>query len=90
MGNQLRIPDNTVAYATSTRNFNNRLGNGALVYLGSAELGAVVATMGKLPTAAEYMAVYNEKIAPNEAEIYNYMQFDEMNMQDSLYQQRDL
>lgn len=90
MGNQLRIPDNTVAYATSTRNFNNRLGNGALVYLGSAELGAVVATMGKLPTAAEYMAIYNEKIAPNEAEIYNYMQFDEMDMQDSLYQQRDL
>jgi len=90
MGNQLRIPNDSVAYATSTRNFNNRLGNGCKVYLGSAELGAVVATVGKLPTPAEYMAVYNEKIAPNVEEIYNYMQFDEIDMEDALYAQRDL
>jgi len=90
MGNQLRIPNDSVAYATSTRNFNNRLGNGCQVYLGSAELGAVVATVGKLPTPAEYMAVYNEKIAPNMEEIYNYMQFDEIDLEDSLYAQRDL
>jgi len=90
MGNQLRIPDNAVAFSTSTRNFNNRLGTGAQVYLGSAELGAIVATLGKLPTVEEYMAVYNEHIAPNMDEIYNYMQFDNMDMQDSLYHQRDL
>jgi len=90
MGNQLRIPNDSVAYATSTRNFNNRLGNGCQVYLGSAELGAVVATKGKLPTVAEYMEVYNEKIAPNAEEIYKYMQFDEIDMEDALYKQRDL
>jgi aconitate hydratase 2/2-methylisocitrate dehydratase len=90
MGNQLRIPNDSVAYATSTRNFNNRLGNGCQVYLGSAELGAVVATLGKLPTVEEYMSVYNEKIAPNAEEIYKYMQFDEIDMEDALYKQRDL
>jgi len=90
MGNQLRVPNNVTVYSTSTRNFNNRLGTGAQVYLGSAELGAVVAVLGKLPTPAEYLEMYNEKIAPNSEEIYKYMQFDEMDMADSLYQRRDL
>ncbi len=90
MGNQLRVPDNVTVFATSTRNFNNRLGTGAQVYLGSAELGAVTAIKGKLPTVEEYMDVYNEKIIPNMDEIYNYMQFDELNMKDALYHQRDL
>ncbi|MFA8436966.1 MAG: bifunctional aconitate hydratase 2/2-methylisocitrate dehydratase [Marinifilaceae bacterium] len=90
MGNQLRVPDNSTVFSTSTRNFNNRMGTGAQVYLGSAELGAIVSVMGKLPTPAEYQAMYNEKIAPNQEEIYKYMQFDEMDMLDSLYQRRDL
>ena len=55
-----------------------RFGNGARVYLGSAELGAVTTSMGKLPTPAEYLAVYKEKIAPKADSIYQYLQFDEM------------
>nr|WP_320120598.1 bifunctional aconitate hydratase 2/2-methylisocitrate dehydratase [uncultured Marinifilum sp.] len=90
MGNQLRVPDNSTVFSTSTRNFNNRMGTGAQVYLGSAELGAVVSVLGKLPSPAEYMEIYNEKIAAHKEEIYQYMQFDEMDMTDSLYQRRDL
>ena len=78
MGNQARVPDGVNMYSTSTRNFDDRIGNGAKVYLGSAELGAVTATMGKLPTAKEYLAIYQEKILPNQAGIYKYLQFDEM------------
>lgn len=89
MGNQLRVPDNSTVFSTSTRNFNNRMGTGAQVYLGSAELGAVVSVMGKLPTPAEYLEMYKEKIQEHEAEVYKYMQFDEMNMEDALYQRRD-
>lgn len=78
MGNQARVPDGVNMFSTSTRNFDDRIGNGAKVYLGSAELGAVTATMGKLPTPAEFMAVYKEKVEPNKDKIYKYLQFDEM------------
>ncbi len=78
MGNQARVPDGVNMFSTSTRNFDDRIGNGAKVYLGSAELGAVAATLGKLPTVAEFMAVYNEKIEPNKEKIYKYLQFDEI------------
>ncbi len=78
MGNQARVPDKSFVYSTSTRNFDDRMGDGAKVFLGSAELGAVAATLGKLPTPAEYLAVYNSKIAANQAKIYRYLQFDEM------------
>ncbi|MGK5088898.1 bifunctional aconitate hydratase 2/2-methylisocitrate dehydratase [Bdellovibrionota bacterium FG-2] len=78
MGNQARVPEGATVYSTSTRNFDDRMGNGAKVFLGSAELGAVIATTGKLPTKDEYMAVYRDKIGPNEAKIYKYLQFDEM------------
>jgi len=78
MGNQARVPDGVTMFSTSTRNFDDRIGNGAKVYLGSAELGAVTSTLGKLPTPAEYLAVYNEKVAPKKDEIYKYLQFDEM------------
>ena len=78
MGNQARVPDGVNMFSTSTRNFDDRIGNGAQVYLGSAELGAVTTTMGKLPTPAEYLAVYKEKVAPKKDEIYQYLQFDEM------------
>jgi aconitate hydratase 2/2-methylisocitrate dehydratase len=90
MGNQLRVPDKVNVYSTSTRNFNNRMGTGAQVWLGSAELGAVVSVLGKLPTPAEYLDIYKEKIQAHEAEVYKYMQFDEMDMEDALYQRRDL
>ncbi len=78
MGNQARVPDGVNMFSTSTRNFDDRIGNGAKVYLGSAELGAVISNLSKIPNVDEYMAVYKEKIAPKEKEIYQYLQFDEM------------
>ncbi|MCM2357732.1 MAG: bifunctional aconitate hydratase 2/2-methylisocitrate dehydratase [Geobacteraceae bacterium] len=78
MGNQARVPDGVNMFSTSTRNFDDRIGDGAKVFLGSAELGAVAATMGKLPTVAEFMAVYKEKVEPKKEAIYKYLQFDEM------------
>ncbi|PLY07942.1 MAG: bifunctional aconitate hydratase 2/2-methylisocitrate dehydratase [Desulfuromonas sp.] len=78
MGNQARVPDGVNMFSTSTRNFDDRIGNGAQVYLGSAELGAVTTNLGKLPTPAEYLATYKEKVAPKKEEIYKYLQFDEM------------
>jgi aconitate hydratase 2/2-methylisocitrate dehydratase len=77
MGNQARVPAGVTAYSTSTRNFDNRIGDNTRVYLGSAELGAVTALLGKLPTPAEYMKVINEKIEPNKDKIYKYLQLDE-------------
>lgn len=77
MGNQARVADNATVVSTSTRNFPNRLGNGADVYLSSAELAAVVASMGRLPTVAEYQ----QKVAgiePMSDEIYRYLNFNEM------------
>ncbi|MDY0269580.1 bifunctional aconitate hydratase 2/2-methylisocitrate dehydratase [Trichloromonas sp.] len=79
MGNQARVPDGVNVFSTSTRNFDDRIGTGAKVYLGSAELGAVTTNLGKLPTPAEYLAVYKEKVAPKAEQIYKYLQFDEMN-----------
>ncbi len=89
MGNQLRVPDNAVVFSTSTRNFNNRMGNGAQVFLGSAELAAVIAVIGKIPTQEEYMEYYNKHIAGNTDEVYKYLQFDEQEP-DTIYQRRDL
>jgi aconitate hydratase 2/2-methylisocitrate dehydratase len=77
MGNQARIAANSTAVSTSTRNFPNRLGQGANVYLASAELAAIAAVMGKLPTPDEYMA-YATKIDSMAPEIYRYMNFDQM------------
>ncbi len=78
MGNQARVPDGATVYSTSTRNFDDRMGNGAKVFLGSAELGAVAANLGKLPTAAEYFAAYQAKIEPRKAQVYRYLQFDQL------------
>jgi aconitate hydratase 2 / 2-methylisocitrate dehydratase len=78
MGNQARVPDGVNMYSTSTRNFDDRIGNGAQVFLGSAELGAVITNLGRIPTPAEYLAVYQEKVAPKAETIYKYLQFDEM------------
>jgi aconitate hydratase 2 / 2-methylisocitrate dehydratase len=78
MGNQARVPAGVTAYSTSTRNFDNRIGDNTKVYLGSAELGAVISLLGKLPTADEYLKIIKEKIEPNADKIYKYLQFDEM------------
>ncbi len=78
MGNQARVPDAVNMFSTSTRNFDNRIGDGAKVYLGSAEIGAVISSTGKIPTPAEYLAVYKEKISPKAESVYKYLQFDEM------------
>ena len=77
MGNQARVAPNTTCVSTSTRNFPNRLGQGANVYLASAELASVAAVMGKLPTVAEYME-YANTINSMSSEIYTYLNFDRM------------
>ncbi len=77
MGNQARVKDNATVVSTSTRNFPNRLGKNANVYLASAELAAVTSTLGRLPTMAEYMA-YSDKISAMSDNIYRYMNFHEI------------
>ncbi|WP_178862303.1 bifunctional aconitate hydratase 2/2-methylisocitrate dehydratase [Thiomicrorhabdus cannonii] len=77
MGNQARVADGATVFSTSTRNFPNRLGNGANVYLGSAELAAVCAAVGKIPTVAEYMQAV-AKLDTMTGDVYRYLQFDEM------------
>ncbi|MEM9102755.1 MAG: bifunctional aconitate hydratase 2/2-methylisocitrate dehydratase [Pseudomonadota bacterium] len=77
MGNQARVGDNTTVLSTSTRNFPNRLGKGANVYLCSAELAAIGAVKGKIPTRDEYMSVMNE-VGSKASDIYRYMNFNEM------------
>ena len=77
MGNQARVAEKSTVVSTSTRNFPNRLGNGANVYLSSAELAAVVAILGKLPTVAEYMEFVKE-LDTTAADTYRYLNFNEM------------
>ncbi|MCX2836264.1 bifunctional aconitate hydratase 2/2-methylisocitrate dehydratase [Microbulbifer thermotolerans] len=77
MGNQARVAPNSTVLSTSTRNFPNRLGDGANVYLTSAELAAVGAILGKLPTPEEYME-YAKNINSMAGEIYRYMNFDQI------------
>jgi len=78
MGNQARVADDATVFSTSTRNFNNRLGKGAQVYLGSAELAAVCALLGKIPTVEEYLSIVTEKIDPFAADLYKYLNFDQL------------
>ncbi len=78
MGNQARVEDNATVFSTSTRNFDNRLGTGAQVFLGSAELAAACALLGRIPTPAEYLEIVSERISGNEESIYRYLKFDEM------------
>ena len=77
MGNQARVAANSTVVSTSTRNFPNRLGQGADVYLASSELAAVSAAMGKIPTMPEYMK-YMSEIDTMSDEIYRYLNFDEI------------
>ncbi|MGB2329410.1 MAG: bifunctional aconitate hydratase 2/2-methylisocitrate dehydratase, partial [Pseudomonadales bacterium] len=77
MGNQARIAPNSTAVSTSTRNFPNRLGDGADVFLASAELAAVASILGKLPTVEEYLS-YANKLEPFSEDIYRYLNFNEI------------
>ncbi|NEO31479.1 MAG: bifunctional aconitate hydratase 2/2-methylisocitrate dehydratase [Symploca sp. SIO3C6] len=78
MGNQARVADETTVFSTSTRNFNNRMGKGAQVYLGSAELAAVCALLGRMPTVEEYKSIVAEKINPFAGDLYRYLNFDQI------------
>ncbi|BBL58759.1 bifunctional aconitate hydratase 2/2-methylisocitrate dehydratase [Methylomonas koyamae] len=77
MGNQARVAEGSTVVSTSTRNFPNRLGNGANVYLSSAELAAVCSLLGKIPTVAEYMQ-YAASIEQTSSDTYRYLNFDQI------------
>lgn len=77
MGNQARVADGATVVSTSTRNFPNRLGNGAFVYLASAELAAISALLGKLPTPEEYQH-YMDQVDKTADDTYRYLNFDRL------------
>lgn len=79
MGNQASVSEGAAVFSTSTRNFDNRLGKGSQVYLGSAEVAAVAALLGRLPTKAEYMEIVPNKITEQNKEgVYKYLNFHEV------------
>ncbi|CDG18690.1 bifunctional aconitate hydratase 2/2-methylisocitrate dehydratase [Xenorhabdus doucetiae] len=78
MGNQARVADGATVVSTSTRNFPNRLGSGANVYLASAELAAVASLLGRLPTPEEYLQ-FMDKVDETAADTYRYLNFDQLN-----------
>ena len=78
MGNQARVEDKATVFSTSTRNFDNRMGKDARVYLGSAELAAVCARLGRMPTPQEYLATVGDKLGKDVDTIYRYLNFDQM------------
>jgi aconitate hydratase 2 / 2-methylisocitrate dehydratase len=77
MGNQARVADNAVVVSTSTRNFPNRLGKDAQVFLSSAELAAVCSILGRIPTVQEYMD-YAAEIDAKAEDTYRYLNFDQL------------
>ncbi|AAM71785.1 MAG TPA: bifunctional aconitate hydratase 2/2-methylisocitrate dehydratase [Chlorobaculum sp.] len=81
MGNQARVADNAVVFSTSTRNFDDRMGKGAKVYLGSAELAAVCALLGHLPSKDEYMEIAGS-LSKNSDKVYRYLNFHEVTSQE--------
>lgn len=78
MGNQARVADGATVISTSTRNFPNRMGKGAFVYLASAELAAVCALLGRIPSPEEYLQ-YVESLENDKEDTYRYMNFNELN-----------
>ena len=78
MGNQARVEDKSTVVSTSTRNFPNRLGKGANVFLSSAELAAITSVIGKIPTPEEYMELYNENVKEKYDDIFTYLNFDKL------------
>jgi aconitate hydratase 2/2-methylisocitrate dehydratase len=77
MGNQARVADGSTVVSTSTRNFPNRLGNGANVYLASAELAAIASLLGRLPTPEEYLG-YMAEVDKTAVDTYRYLNFDKL------------
>ena len=77
MGNQARVEAEATVVSTSTRNFPNRLGDGANVFLASAEVAAIAATLGHIPTADEYSG-YMSEINAMSADVYRYLNFHEI------------
>lgn len=78
MGNQARVADGATVVSTSTRNFPNRMGKGAFVYLASAELSAICALLGRIPTPEEYLQ-YMQSLETDKDDTYRYMNFDQIN-----------
>jgi aconitate hydratase 2/2-methylisocitrate dehydratase len=79
MGNQAQATKGATVFSTSTRNFDNRLGKDTQVYLGSAEVAAVAALLGKIPSKEEYLNIVTKKITPdNEANVYKYLNFNKV------------
>jgi len=77
MGNQAQVREGATVVSTSTRNFPNRLGKNANVYLASAELAAIASKLGRIPTVAEY-AENMEVINKDSSQIYQYLNFDQL------------
>ncbi len=83
MGNQASVDEGAYVFSTSTRNFDNRLGKDSQVYLGSAELAAVVALKGRIPTAQEYMEIVPNKIKPEITDdVYRYLNFNKVSKEE--------
>jgi aconitate hydratase 2/2-methylisocitrate dehydratase len=79
MGNQAQVSEGSAVFSTSTRNFDNRLGKNSQVYLGSAEVAAVAALLGRLPSVAEYMEIVPKKITEkNKDGVYKYLNFHQV------------
>ncbi len=79
MGNQAQVSEGSAVFSTSTRNFDNRLGKNSQVYLGSAEVAAVAALLGRLPTVKEYMEIVPKKITEKNKEgVYKYLNFHQV------------
>lgn len=78
MGNQARVADKATVFSTSTRNFDNRMGKDARVYLGSAELAAVCAKLGKMPSVEEYLTMVDKTLSQHADKVYQYLSFDKM------------
>jgi aconitate hydratase 2/2-methylisocitrate dehydratase len=78
MGNQASARVGSTVFSTSTRNFDNRLGKGTQVYLGSAELAAVCSKLGRIPTVEEYMDIVPAKLAGKTEDVYKYLNFNEI------------
>ncbi|MDD5405655.1 MAG: bifunctional aconitate hydratase 2/2-methylisocitrate dehydratase [Sulfurovaceae bacterium] len=83
MGNQAQATKGNTVFSTSTRNFDNRLGRDTQVYLGSAEMAAVAALLGKIPTKEEYMNIVTKKINDtNRDNVYRYLNFDKVSAEE--------
>jgi len=76
MGNQASVREGAVVFSTSTRNFDNRMGPNSKVYLGSAELAALCALLGRLPSVEEYMSLVPRKLEGKTDKVYKYLNFN--------------